>query len=205
MKRGLFLLALVLAMVTFARPAAAQVTGTGTIEVVVLDASKGALPGATVTATAPDTPTKRTAVTDAAGKALIQALQPSEKYVVTAALQGFKTVRFDNVLVRSGQTVVLSLTLEIGGMSEEVKVTATTPLVDPTSAQRGAGHHAAADRVAADGPLLPELPAARARASAGRSEAAGQPGVASPASTTATSAATSACRPTTSTTSTAST
>ena len=138
MKRGLFFLALVLAVVSYARPAAAQVTGTGTIEVMVLDASKGALPGATVTATAPDTPTKRTVVTDAAGKALIQALQPSEKYVVTASLQGFKTVRFDNVLVRSGQTAVLSLTLEIGGMSEEVKVTATTPLVDPTSAQRGA-------------------------------------------------------------------
>ena len=135
--RSLLVVATWLAFATSAWPASAQVVGTGTIETVVVDQTGAAIPGATVTATAADTSTKRSAVTDADGKAVIVALEPSASYVVTASLTGFKSSRFDNVLVRSGQTAVLNMALSVGGVSEEIRVSAAAPLVDPTTATRG--------------------------------------------------------------------
>jgi len=69
--------------------ALAQVATTGTITVVIADKDGGRLPGVTVTAEAPDSITKRTAVTDTTGTATLEALQPSSQYKVTASLQGF--------------------------------------------------------------------------------------------------------------------
>jgi hypothetical protein len=116
---------------------AAQVSNTGTIQVVVVDSDGGRLPGVTVTATAADTITKRTVVTDAEGQAVLEALAPSSQYTVTAVLQGFRDMSRTNILVRAGQTVSLDLTLPIAGITETVAVVATTPLVDVTSAQVG--------------------------------------------------------------------
>ena len=67
--------ALILAL---AGVASAQVSNTGTISVVVADTDGGRLPGVTVTARAPDTITKRTAVTDAEGRRRLEALAPSD-------------------------------------------------------------------------------------------------------------------------------
>ena len=58
----------------------AQVATTGTITVVIQDKDGGRLPGVTVTAEAPDTITKRTAVTDTTGTAVLEALAPSSQY-----------------------------------------------------------------------------------------------------------------------------
>jgi len=137
MKRWLVSFA-VLAMVVVAGPAHAQVVGGGTIQVVILDQNKAPLPGVTVAVEAADTTTKRSLVTDAEGKAVFSALMPSAIYVVTASLDKFKTTKFEKVLVRSGQASDLTMTLEIGGRTEELTVSATTPLIDYTSAQRGA-------------------------------------------------------------------
>jgi hypothetical protein len=117
--------------------ASAQVVQTGTIEVMVLDASGGALPGVTVTASAADTTTKRQAVSDATGKAVILGLDPSAQYEVNVTLEGFKQSKFDKVLVRSGQTTTINAKLEIGGVTEAVTVTGTTPVVDTTTALQG--------------------------------------------------------------------
>ena len=91
-----------LAIVTSSRPAAAQVTATGTIEIVVQDPSGLALPGVNVVAQATDSVTKREAVTDDQGRAVLVGLAPSAQYVVTAELSGFSPARNENVLVRSG-------------------------------------------------------------------------------------------------------
>jgi hypothetical protein len=136
MNRFFVALGMVLALVG-ARPAYAQVVGTGTIEIVVLDSSGSAIPGVLVSAEAIDSTTKRTAVTDATGRAVIPALQPSEKYIVTSSITGFNPNRYENVLVRSGQVTSLSVTLTVGGVTEQVQVRAETPLVDTTTATRG--------------------------------------------------------------------
>ena len=127
----------VLALFVTSRPAVAQVTETGTIEVVVQDPQGGAIPGVTVVATAADVLTKREAVTDVDGRALLVGLQPSAQYIVTAQITGFKPSRNENVLVRSGQTASLRVSLVVGGLTEEVQVTSESPLVDTKSATTG--------------------------------------------------------------------
>ena len=102
-------------LIALAGSAFAQVATTGTITVVIQDKDGGRLPGVTVTAEAPDTITKRTAVTDATGTAILEALAPSSQYIVTAALSGFTDLTRDEIRVISGQTVSLPLTLQVAG------------------------------------------------------------------------------------------
>ena len=118
-------------------PAVAQVTETGTIEVVIQDSSGAAVPGVTVIATAADTVTKREAVTDVEGRAVLVGLAPSAQYVVTTQLAGFKPARNENVLVRSGQTASIRIALAVGGLTEEVTVLSESPVVDTRNATTG--------------------------------------------------------------------
>jgi hypothetical protein len=131
------LAAALVALLATGTPAGAQVTETGTIEVVVQDASGLAIPGVTVVASAADTVTKRTAVTDAEGKAVLVGLAPSSGYIVTTELAGFKPARNENVLVRSGQTASIRVGLAVGGVTEQVQVTVDSPIVDTSSATTG--------------------------------------------------------------------
>jgi hypothetical protein len=139
MKRQSWLVALLVGALTTFLPvgASAQVSNTGTIEVVVEDADGGRLPGVTVTATAPDTVTKRTAVTDGQGVATLDQLAPSAQYTIVAELSGFQNQTVNKVLVRTGQTASLRVTLSIAGLTEAVTVTAATPIVDVKSATVG--------------------------------------------------------------------
>jgi hypothetical protein len=114
--------------------ASAQVTNTGTIQAVVVDQGNLPIPGADVTAESTDGVTKRTAVTNAAGEAMLIGLEPSARYLVVTSLAGFVTQRFENVLVRSGQTTTLRMTLAVSGLTEQVQVTAQSPIVDTKSA-----------------------------------------------------------------------
>ena len=127
----------VLALLAAAQPAVAQVTETGTIEVLVQDASGLPIPGATVVASATDTVTKREGVSDAAGRALLVGLAPSANYIVSTELTGFRSARNENVLVRSGLTATVRVPLAVGGLTEQVQVTAESPIVDARSATTG--------------------------------------------------------------------
>jgi hypothetical protein len=129
--------AFVALMLTFAPSVGAQVSNTGTITVIVADPDGGRLPGVTVTATAPDTITKRTTVTDAEGVAVLEALAPSAQYSVVVQLAGFRDLERQKILVRAGQTASITVTLQLAGVTEAVTVSASTPLVDTTSATTG--------------------------------------------------------------------
>jgi hypothetical protein len=132
MKRRLLLACLaVLATATFAT---AQSSHTGTVVVVVEATDASRLPGATVTASAPDVATRRTVVADAQGEALLVNLAPSAQYVITTELAGFTTKKHEKILVRSGQTTTLRVSLGVSSQSEEILVTADSPVVDTTSA-----------------------------------------------------------------------
>jgi hypothetical protein len=134
MKRLVILLSVLLIAVT--GPAFAQST-TGTIDVIVTDSSGAPLPGVTVSASASDTNTRRTEVTDADGKASLVSLQPSLRYVVETTLEGFGKAQNTNVLVRSAQTATVRVTLQMASVSESITVTADAPIVDTTSATVG--------------------------------------------------------------------
>ncbi len=120
-----------------ARLASAQVSTTGQIAVIVEGQDGSRLPGATVFASSKDGLSKREAVTDSQGEATLSLLVPSAQYVVTSNLTGFNTVKQESILVRSGQTTTLRFTLNVSAMTEEISVTAETPVVDTTSALTG--------------------------------------------------------------------
>ena len=126
-----------LACMLIASTASAQVEITGRIVVAVEDQQGSRLPGATVSASASDSVTSREAVTNSVGEATLLAMDPSASYSVVVTMQGFADSRNENVLVRSGHTASLRVTLGLAGVAETVTVTTETPLVDTTSAITG--------------------------------------------------------------------
>jgi len=118
-----------------ARSAAAQ-TSTATLQGTVTDSGGGVLPGVVVRLEAPATGRQREVVTNAAGLYVFNFL-PAGRYVLDAALSGFKAVRHDDIALEVGQSRTLDLTLEVGRVEEVVTVTATSPLVDTNSPEIG--------------------------------------------------------------------
>src|SRR5262245_7505405 len=130
-------LALPLALIALALSATgarAQGSTTGTVVVTVEDQDGARVPGVTVSASATDVVTRRSAVTDAEGNATLDGLVPSALYTITTQLSGFKDLVRENILVRSGQTTTLRLTLSLGTLAETVNVSAASPVVDTTKA-----------------------------------------------------------------------
>jgi hypothetical protein len=112
-----------------AAPSAAQVF-TGRIEFTAIDSTGAVLPGVTVEVTGPRTVTQ---VTDARGEARFLSLPPGT-YNVVARLQGFNDYENENVTVVTGATVPLRGTLAVGGLAQQVEVTAEgSPVIDPKS------------------------------------------------------------------------
>ncbi len=109
----------------------------GNITITVTDSDGGALPGATVEASSTQSLTRRTGVTGAAGDADLVALDPATNYVVTASLDGFNSARVEGVAVRAGQNTPINIILSLAEVSEELIVTAESPLVDVTKTQAG--------------------------------------------------------------------
>jgi hypothetical protein len=108
---------------------------TGAINGRIVDAQGLAVPGATVTLTGPQG--AKTVTSDADGRYTAPLLVPGT-YSVRAELQGFKAVEQKNVVVRLGQQIDLPLTMQVGGLSETVEVTASSPIVDTRSTTVGA-------------------------------------------------------------------
>jgi hypothetical protein len=104
------------------RPAVALGTG-GTAELRgnVLDATGGVLPGAEVRLTEESTGRALTVVSDANGNYRFGGLAPGA-YTLHAELAGFKTAQRRSIRLSSGQSRALTLTLDVGAITEEVQV-----------------------------------------------------------------------------------
>ena len=89
----------------------------------VVDESKGALPGATVTLTNVETGVAVTRVTDAEGRYLVDFVDPGT-YALTGELDGFRRAEQTNVRVPQRGDVTVDLTLSVGGLEETVTVEA---------------------------------------------------------------------------------
>src|SRR6185295_12952214 len=90
----------------------------------------------TVTVRNPDTGVSQVLITDSKGIYQAMYLNPG-LYTITAQLQGFKKVALANQLVRVGDVTKVDITLEAGGVTEVVEVTAETPLLSIGSAASG--------------------------------------------------------------------
>ena len=130
--RGRTLAALVAALL-IAWPAAAQ-EQRGSIEGVVKDTSGAVLPGVTVEARAANGAVLTT-VTDETGTYRFPSVAPGD-YVVTATLQGFAPGKNDAVRVGLGQVKKVDFGLSVQGVTEQVQVTAESPLVDVRQSAR---------------------------------------------------------------------
>ena len=126
--------AAVVALVLHAAPAFAQVGGnvSGTVK----DTTGGVMPGVTVTAMNTVLGTAVTAVTDTQGFYSLPKL-PVGRYDITFQIEGFKPVKRAGVAVDADANVQINTTLEIGGQTETVTVTANQVRVDTVSTQLG--------------------------------------------------------------------
>jgi hypothetical protein len=114
---GLLVMTLAIAVPAIAQTISGQMSGT------VTDSSKGRLPGVTVTVTNDGTQATRTAVTDTDGAWTITNL-PVGNYSVEAELQGFKRARRTGFALTADGRLTADLSLEVGGVSETVEVSA---------------------------------------------------------------------------------
>src|SRR6185436_10203923 len=107
----------------------------GNINGVVQD-STGVVPGAVVRVTNTDTSQTQQLVTNSKGyfEAL---LLNAGTYAVRVEMQSFKTLNQTNISLAVGQTLSLTLTLEVGQLSEQVNVTAEAPILDTSTVSSG--------------------------------------------------------------------
>lgn len=129
--RPIRLFALLFALLAIsAVPAAAQSQAiNGTIEGTVKDAQGGLLPGVTVTITNTDTGTTRVVVTNGQGLYRAPLLQLGA-HKISAELSGFGKFEQTGLQLAAGQTLVLNMSLKVGGVTAVVEVTADAPVVD---------------------------------------------------------------------------
>src|SRR4026208_1958790 len=97
----------------------------GSLGGVVMDATQGPVPGATITATNKQTGASRVVVSGTDGAYRIPDLEPG-RYTVTVELQGFQKVQADDVIILLGRAADFPATLKVGGVSEVVTVTSDT-------------------------------------------------------------------------------
>jgi hypothetical protein len=108
-----------------ATPSAAQVS-TGRIDAAIVDSTGAVLPGVTVDISGPQ---NHTAVTDPLGEVHFLNLAPGT-YTVSAKLSGFSDYLNKNILVGTGASVPLKISLSVAGVTTQVQVSADTPTVD---------------------------------------------------------------------------
>ncbi len=125
----------ILALLVFCAAGTAKAqTELGTITGTIKDAQGAVLPGVTVSAVNTATNVTTVAVTNGQGVFLLSSLSGG-RYKVTFTLASFAPVARE-IDVRSGDRLRVDLALELGAMTEEVRVVAETPLLNTSSATR---------------------------------------------------------------------
>ncbi len=122
-------------MLAVPRPGLAQ-TDTGTIDGRVVDQSKAAVPGATITARNAATGLTRTTMSSATGTYRFDAV-PAGKYDLSIALQGFSAPTHTGVEVQVGTATTVDFTMQVGAVAETVTVSGETPMVQTTKSDVG--------------------------------------------------------------------
>lgn len=102
----------------------------------VVDPSGAAVANATVQARNIETNEMATATTESAGSYVLPFLRPG-KYSMTIEAAGFKKSIREGLTLQVGQTAGIDITLEVGQLTEQVTVTAETPLLQTEKSDRG--------------------------------------------------------------------
>src|SRR5689334_11453007 len=153
----------VAALLLVAAAARAQESASGGIAGQVLDATRAAVPGATVTVINAGTNAQRVATTDGEGRFTIPNL-PSATYIIRVELQGFNTVELKDFVVRNGDIAKLAITLALANVAESITVNGTSPLLQVSNASVG---QAIGQKAIEDMPVTGRNPLAFAALAAG--------------------------------------
>ncbi len=130
------ILALVIFSVILTLPAAAQLSGTGSISGTVTDPTGAVVPNATVTATNIDTNVKTVRTTTGAGDYSITPLIPGN-YMIVIAARGFEGYKQENIVVNALTIVPVSAKLTIGQSNDTVTITDAPPVLETEDATLG--------------------------------------------------------------------
>ena len=114
--------------IALATRAHAQGGATSTLAGTVTDASGAVVPGASVTVKNMATSATSEAVTNEQGLFTVPALNAG-KYSVTVTLAGFKTVTLNDIVLNAGVPAGVKVTMEVGGLEEQVVVQAASEVV----------------------------------------------------------------------------
>ena len=114
----------------------AQESASGGIAGQVLDSTRAALPGATVTVINAGTNAQRVVTTDVEGRFTVPNL-PSATYIVRIELPGFNTVEFKDFVLRNGEIAKPTVTMQLANVAENVTVQGVSPLLQVANASVG--------------------------------------------------------------------
>jgi Carboxypeptidase regulatory-like domain len=109
-------------------------TNTGEVTGVIRDISGGVLPDATVTARHGATGFVVERVTDSAGRFFLPALRTGE-WDITASLAGFAPQTQKGIVLEMGRTLNLEFRLALEGVTENVTVAVSAPLLQTNTAE----------------------------------------------------------------------
>nr|MCU0248422.1 carboxypeptidase regulatory-like domain-containing protein [Bryobacter sp.] len=103
----------------------------------VTDITGAAIPNVVVTVRNVGTNEAATVSTDGQGNYVVPLLRPGQYTVAVDNAAGFKKFLRENITLIVGQTAVINIALELGALSEQVTVTAETPMLESAKADRG--------------------------------------------------------------------
>jgi len=132
---SLRLVALFLCSLALLFMADAQVI-TASLQGIVQDASGAVIPGATIRVVNTATNVAIAATTGADGAFVAPSLTPGS-YRVEVEAAGFKKLERAGVDLRVDQAARITFVMEIGSLSESVRVTGEAPLLEPTTSSMG--------------------------------------------------------------------
>ncbi|HUE89351.1 MAG TPA: TonB-dependent receptor [Vicinamibacterales bacterium] len=104
-------------------------TGQGSLRGYVRDSQGGALPGVTITATAPELLRPATVVTNEEGLYRLINLPPGT-YTLVAELAGFSVFKREGILLRAGATFAVDIELALGTLEETITVSGDSPMIE---------------------------------------------------------------------------
>ena len=108
----------------------------GTLNGTVLDQGGALVPGAAVIATNTTTGEEHRTTTTGAG-AYTLPYMPAGTYVLRVSAQGFRTSEASNVVLHVAETLTVNITLQLGEVTQQITVSATTPLLESGTAEIG--------------------------------------------------------------------
>src|SRR5882672_5992661 len=122
-----------LALLSFSTGLRAQESASSGIFGQVVDSTRGAMPGATVTVINAGTNAQRVVNTDAEGRFSVPNLPPAT-YTVRVELSGFAPAELKGLTLRNGEVSRPTIALGLANVSESVTVVGLSPLLQTTNA-----------------------------------------------------------------------